>query len=71
MPTTYKYTTRYTVGLSPPTPPKKQKQNKNKYLTANIIHLRTFVVELKSFMCNRNKSGPRIEPCGTPHFIGK
>jgi len=39
--------------------------------SANIIHLRTFVVELKSFMYNRNKSGPRIEPCGTPHFIGK
>ena len=23
----------------------------------------------KSFMCNRKSRGPKIEPCGTPHFI--
>ena len=37
--------------------------------SANIRGLVEFKHEGRSLIYNKNKSGPRIEPCGTPHVI--
>ena len=43
---------------------------KNKLvLSANIIGLNMFEAFFKSFTYERNRSGPKIEPCGAPQMI--
>ena len=37
--------------------------------SANIIGSSTEDVFLRSLTYNKNSSGPKMEPCGTPHFI--
>jgi len=38
--------------------------------SANIMSESNFVTEHKSFMYRRKRSGPNIEPCGTPQMTG-
>jgi len=33
--------------------------------TNNIGTESLFIILIKSFICNRNSSGPRMDPCGT------
>ena len=37
--------------------------------SANIIGVSLFEILKRSFIYMRNKSGPRMEPCGTPQVI--
>ena len=42
---------------------------KNFVSSANIIGVSLFEILKRSFIYMRNKSGPRMEPCGTPQVI--
>ena len=38
--------------------------------SANFMNESNFVTEHKSFIYRRKRSGPNIEPCGTPQMTG-
>ena len=38
--------------------------------SANIIKVSSLVTVLRSLIYSKNRSGPKIEPCGTPHIMG-